>query len=91
MGMITTDASPSASALAGINGKLPILPPRPYVSKSGRCVFLTGLVQMSQTLPLAIVPAFSTSVFATSIQMEFAHGQLVWIIFFFIGRCPLLD
>jgi len=45
---------------------------------------MNSISQMAISLPQALAPAFTTSLFAFSINCTFAHGNLVWIIFLFI-------
>jgi len=51
-----------------------------------------GLSQMATNFPLALAPAFTTSLFAYSIKSDVLGlgGHLIWIVMFSIGLCGFL-
>jgi len=56
---------------------------------------VNGVLQMSIILPQAFTPAFTTSVFALSVDKQILGGNFAWIVFFAIStftmsRCSSL-
>lgn len=95
IGIMTNNASPSADALATINGMgdslflvLSRRTTHPRTLNFSLSLYFStnqGLLQMTENLPQAIVPAFATSTFAVSVDRQILGGNLHWVIFFVLS------